>query len=76
MIVELTMPFGVKTSHGKGRAIAYVLHDADLQVLVEHADGELACMPLKDLKSTSIYVTGVPFEPTAATEPNMKTVTR
>jgi hypothetical protein len=39
-------------------------------VLAELTDGELT---LEHFRSTSIYVTGVPFEPT--TEPAMKTVT-
>lgn len=71
MITELKSPFAVQTARGPGRAIAYIMQDAGLCVLIEHADGLLTAEQLGDLKSTSVYVTGVPHE--AATK---KAVTR
>ncbi len=43
MIVELRSPFSVTTAKGSGRAIGYILDDAGVRVLVEHATGELSC---------------------------------
>jgi hypothetical protein len=63
MIIELRNPFSVITTKGRGRALALVDHGPDvaLQILVEHAEtGELTQAKLTEMKSTSVYVSGVP----------------